>query len=171
MDPNDLVRQMIRLVGDDPDRAGLEDTPRRVIKAWGELFAGYGVSEDQIDAMLRKFDIGPYDAPVVVDRIPFYSFCEHHMLPFSGLARVTYQPGVEGVIGLSKIPRLVDVYARRLQVQERLTRQIAEAIGRHSLGAIVEIESTHHCLTARGRQARETTMKTRYQAGWVKGQN
>ena len=158
----DAIAYIIQYIGENPNRHGLTDTPARVLRSWKELYGGYKVSEDDVDGILRTFPMEGYHEPIVVDDIPFYSTCEHHMLPFYGTARVEYFPGKNGVIGLSKIPRVVNVYARRLQVQERLTRQIAVAIGRNANWAQVRLSARHLCLAARGRQARETTMQTRF---------
>lgn len=144
------VRTLIAWAGDDPDRSGLIDTPGRVLDAYEEFYAGYG--EDPADALERTFeDIGSYDDIVLVRDIPFYSHCEHHMVPFVGKAHVAYFPA-EKVVGLSKLARVVDTFARRLQTQERLTGQIVAAID-HTLkprGTAVMIEAEHQCMTIRG---------------------
>jgi GTP cyclohydrolase IA len=144
------VRTLIAWAGDNPDREGLRDTPQRVAKAYEDFYAGYGQSPE--DALDRTFeDLGGYDDIVLVRDIPFFSHCEHHMVPFVGKAHVAYYPG-EKVIGLSKLARVVDVFARRLQTQERLTGQIVAAID-ESLkprGVAVMIEAEHQCMTLRG---------------------
>ena len=120
------VRTLIAFVGDNPDREGLRDTPKRVIDAYEELYSGY--RECPVDVLERTFsEIGRYDDFVLVRDIAFNSHCEHHMMPFMGKAHIAYKP-VDRVVGLSKLARLVDVYARRLQTQERMTSQIATAI-------------------------------------------
>src|SRR6266446_4767977 len=120
------VRTLIAYVGDNPDREGLRDTPKRVIDAYEELYSGY--RECPVDVLERTFtEIGRYDDFVLVRDIAFNSHCEHHMMPFMGKAHIAYKP-VDRVVGLSKLARLVDVYARRLQTQERMTSQIATAI-------------------------------------------
>lgn len=144
------VRTLLAYMGEDPAREGLLDTPKRVIKAYDELFAGYREGgEDMLD---RTFgEIGTFDDMVLVKDIPFYSHCEHHMVPFYGKAHVAYFP-VERVVGLSKIARVVDVYARRLQTQEHLTSQIVRALD-DSLkprGIAVMIEAEHMCMSMRG---------------------
>ncbi len=144
------VRTLIAWAGDNPDREGLRDTPQRVAKAYEDFYAGYGQSPDE--SLDRTFeDLGGYDDIVLVRDIPFFSHCEHHMVPFVGKAHVAYYPG-EKVVGLSKLARVVDVFARRLQTQERLTSQIVAAID-ESLkprGIAVMIEAEHQCMTLRG---------------------
>lgn len=153
------VRQMLMAFGEDPSREGLQRTPNRVARMYSELLAGYRV--DPI-AMVNDalFDVN-YDEMVIVRDIEFYSLCEHHMLPFIGHAHVAYLPR-EKVIGLSKIPRIVDMFARRLQVQERMTRQIAEFIDEllHPLGVAVVVEGLHLCATMRGVKKHNARMTT-----------
>lgn len=146
----EAVRTLLRLVGEDPDRDGLVDTPRRVVKALHELTAGYG--QDPADVLTTTFDV-EYDGLVVVQRIPFHSLCEHHMLPFTGQATVGYIP-TDRVVGLSKLARLVDIFARRLQVQERMATQIADALVEHvhPRAAGVIITGHHTCMSMRGIQ-------------------
>jgi GTP cyclohydrolase IA len=144
------VRTLIAYVGDDPTREGLADTPQRFVAAYDELFRGYG--ECPVDVLDRTFsEIGTYDNLVLVRDIPFHSHCEHHMMPFSGKAHVAYMP-VERVVGLSKIARLIDVYARRLQTQEHLTSQVATAIDEilKPRGVAVLMEAEHTCMSMRG---------------------
>lgn len=144
------VRTLIAWAGDDPDRDGLRDTPQRVASAFEDFYAGYDQSPQ--DALDRTFeDLGDYDDIVLVRDIPFYSHCEHHMVPFVGKAHVAYYPG-EKVVGLSKLARVVDVFARRLQTQERLTGQIVSAIDEalKPRGIAVMIEAEHQCMTLRG---------------------
>jgi len=144
------VRTLLRWAGDDPDREGLRDTPRRVVKAYREFFAGYG--ENPEDILARVFEeVQNYDDLVLVRDIPFSSHCEHHMVPFVGKAHVAYYP-TGGVVGLSKLARLVDVYARRLQTQESMTAQIADAIANHlnPRGVAVMLEAEHMCMSMRG---------------------
>ena len=145
----DLVRRMLLELGENPDRDGLVDTPRRVDKSLRFLTSGY--TED-IDAVINSalFEVD-YSEMVIVKDIDFYSLCEHHLLPFFGKCHVAYVPRTR-VIGLSKIPRIVDVFARRLQVQERLTNEIAECIREKidPLGVAVVMEGTHLCMAMRG---------------------
>ena len=144
------VRTLIAYAGDNPDREGLRDTPKRVIDAYEELYSGY--RECPVDVLERTFtEIGRYDDFVLVRDIAFNSHCEHHMMPFMGKAHIAYKP-VDRVVGLSKLARLVDVYARRLQTQERMTSQIATAIEEilAPRGAAVMIEAEHMCMSLRG---------------------
>ena len=146
------VRTLIAYAGDDPVREGLLDTPARVVKSYDELFRGY--RECPLDVLDRTFsEIGAFDDMVLVRDIPFYSHCEHHMMPFIGKAHIGYVP-VKEVVGLSKLARLVDVYARRLQTQEHLTSQIITAI--HEIlqprGIAVMLEAEHMCMVLRGVQ-------------------
>ena len=144
------VRTLLRWAGDDPEREGLRDTPRRVAKAYREFFAGYAESPEDILSRVFK-EVENYDDLVLVRDIPFSSHCEHHMVPFVGKAHVAYYP-TNGVVGLSKLARLVDVYARRLQTQETMTAQIADAI-RDNLnprGVAVMLEAEHMCMSMRG---------------------
>ena len=146
------VRTLIAFAGDDPNREGLLDTPARVVKAYEELFRGY--RECPADVLERTFsEIGTYNDLVLIRDIPFYSHCEHHMAPFVGKAHIGYMP-VEKVVGLSKIARLIDVYARRLQTQERLTSQVATAIDEilKPSGVAVMLEAEHMCMAMRGVQ-------------------
>jgi len=144
------VRTLIAWAGDDPDREGLADTPRRVVKAYQEFYSGYGANPNT--ELARVFaEVEGYADMVVVRDITFYSHCEHHMAPFSGKAHVGYFPR-DGVVGLSKLARIVDMFSRRLQTQEALTAQIAGAIeeGLRSRGVAVMIEAEHSCMTMRG---------------------
>src|SRR5689334_19852359 len=145
----EAIRAMLRDLGEDPMREGLLDTPKRVEKAYRFLTSGYQANIDQVlNNALFTVD---YSEMVIVKDIDFYSLCEHHLLPFFGKCHVAYVPSTK-VIGLSKIPRLVDVFARRLQVQERLTNQIADTIQEkiHPLGVAVVMEATHLCMAMRG---------------------
>ncbi len=146
------VRTLIAWIGDDPQREGLLDTPRRVVNAYDELFGGYRRSPSEI--LDRTFgEIAGYDDLVVVRDIAFYSHCEHHMVPFVGQAHIAYWP-VERVVGLSKLARVVDVFARRLQTQEHLTAQVAAAIDDilKPRGVAVMLEAEHMCMAMRGVQ-------------------
>ncbi len=145
------VRTLLLWTGDDPEREGLRETPARVVKAYEELFSGY--KHDANEVLSRVFEeVQGYDDLVLVRDIPFNSHCEHHMLPFIGKAHIAYYVGEEGVVGLSKLARLVDIYARRLQTQEALTAQIIGAIEKHlrPRGAAVMLEAEHLCMSMRG---------------------
>ena len=149
------VRTLIAWAGDDPGREGLLETPARVAKAYGELFAGY--DQDAGEVLSKTFkEVGGYDDLVLVRDIPFYAHCEHHMVPFFGKAHIAYLPH-DGVVGLSKLSRLVDVYARRLQTQETMTAQIIDAINENlgPRGAAVMLEAEHMCMTMRGVKAHD----------------
>jgi GTP cyclohydrolase IA len=144
------VRTLLAYVGDNPDREGLLDTPKRVISAYEELYSGY--REDPVEVLDRTFaEMGTYDDLVLVRNIPFHSHCEHHMMPFYGRAHVAYMP-IERVVGLSKLARLIDVYARRLQTQEHLTSQVVTAIDEvlKPRGVAVMVEAEHTCMSLRG---------------------
>ncbi|MBG0808571.1 GTP cyclohydrolase I FolE [Methylosinus sp. H3A] len=144
------VRVLLRWAGDNPDREGLKETPRRVVKAYEEFFRGY--HEDAGEELARVFEeVEGYDDLVLVRDIPFFSHCEHHVVPFVGKAHIAYYP-TGGVVGLSKLARLVDVYARRLQTQEAMTAQIATAINQHLTprGVAVLVEAEHMCMSMRG---------------------
>ena len=144
------VREILAAIGEDPDRDGLRETPARVARAYAEAFAG--MRQDPAEVLRTVFEIG-HDELVLVCDIEVWSYCEHHMVPFTGVAHVGYIPGEHGhVTGLSKLARLVDVYAKRLQVQERLTTQIADALVTNlgPRGVIVVVECEHLCMTMRG---------------------
>jgi len=146
----DAVRTIIRWAGDDPDREGLLDTPRRVARAWQEYARGY--LENPADHLSRTFEeVGGYDEIVLLKGIPFQSHCEHHLAPIIGTASIAYLPGTR-VVGISKLARVLHGFARRLQVQERLTAQVADAIWEHlqPKGVAVVVEASHACMTARG---------------------
>jgi len=146
----EAVRTLILWAGDDPDREGLEGTPARVVRSYGEFFGGY--DQDPADVLKTTFsEVEGYDEMVVVRDIPLMSHCEHHMVPFLGKAHVAYLPDTR-VVGLSKLARVVEIYARRLQIQEKLTVQIADTINRElkPKGVAVVVEAQHQCMTMRG---------------------
>ncbi len=159
----EAVRTLIRWAGDDPAREGLRETPNRVAKAYREFYRGYAEDPDEI--LDRVFEeVEDYQDMVLVRDIPFYSHCEHHMVPFVGKAHIAYYPSA-GVVGLSKLARIVDVYARRLQTQETMTAQIAKVIDRalRPRGVAVLIEAEHMCMSMRGVQKQgSSTMTTQY---------
>jgi GTP cyclohydrolase I len=165
----ELYAEMIRRLGEDPERDGLLRTPERVEKSMAFLTQGYGQTVEQV-LQGALFDVA-YDEMVIVKDIEFYSLCEHHMLPFYGKAHVAYVP-TNKVIGLSKMARVVDVFARRLQVQERLTRQVAEAIDDaiHPQGVGVVLEAQHLCMMMRGVEKQHATTVTSAMLGAFKNQ-
>lgn len=163
VEAEEAVRTLIRWAGDDPSREGLLDTPQRVAKAYREFYKGY--REDAGDMLERVFEeVDGYKDMVLVRDIPFYSHCEHHMVPFVGKVHIGYYPS-GGVVGLSKLARVVEVYARRLQTQETMTAQIAQAIERSLKpgGVAVLVEAEHMCMSMRGVQKQgSSTMTTQY---------
>jgi GTP cyclohydrolase IA len=157
------VRTLIRWAGDDPEREGLHDTPKRVVKAYKELYSGY--KEDPSEILNKIFaEVEGYDDIVLVRDIPFYSHCEHHLVPFHGMVHIAYYP-TKGVVGLSKLARLVEIYGRRLQTQETMTSQIATALDKalEPRGVAVMIEAEHMCMSMRGVQkAGAMTLTTQF---------
>ncbi|MGH6820753.1 MAG: GTP cyclohydrolase I FolE [Methylocella sp.] len=154
------VRTLLAWAGDDPDREGLLDTPARVAKAFREYFSGY--DEDPVEALSRTFeDVGGYDDIVMLRDIEFNSHCEHHIAPFIGRAHVAYLP-TKAVVGISKLARVVDIYARRLQTQETMTAQIANCIDEQLApkGVAVMLEAVHTCMSMRGISKRNVTTIT-----------
>jgi GTP cyclohydrolase I len=165
----EIYAELLTRIGEDPTRDGLLDTPRRMEKSMAFLTKGYTQTVEEVlhDAL---FDVD-YDEMVIVKDIEFYSMCEHHMLPFYGRAHIAYVPNGK-VVGLSKIPRIVDVFARRLQVQERLTHQIAEAIDHaiHPEGVGVVLEAQHLCMMMRGVEKQDSATVTSSMVGVFKTQ-
>ncbi len=156
----DAIRTLIRWTGDDPEREGLLDTPKRVARAWREYCEGNGV--DPAYHLSRTFqEVGGYDELVLLKGIPFQSHCEHHMAPITGTASIAYMP-TDRVVGISKLARVLEGYARRLQVQERLTAQVAQCIwdNLHPQGVAVVIEAQHGCMTGRGVRTHGVGMTT-----------
>lgn len=163
----DAVREILSMIGEDPDREGLAKTPARVVRSYHELCAGY--QQDPADILSTSFEMDDVDenieyrGMVLLKQIEFHSLCEHHLLPFVGKAAVGYVPGDDGrVVGISKLARLVDVYARRLQCQERMTAQIADALVTHlePRGVIVVVEAEHFCMQMRGVSKQSSSMTT-----------
>lgn len=155
------IRTLIQAAGDDPDREGLRDTPARVARAYGEWFAGYAV--DPKELLQRVFtDADDYEETVLLRDIPFVSTCEHHMAPITGKAHVAYRPKGR-VVGISKLSRLVDAFARRLQLQERLTTQVARTLDEvlQPRGVAVIIEASHGCMSTRGVNKHGVSMVTK----------
>ncbi len=159
------VSTLLRFIGEDPDRDGLRDTPARVVKAWREMTSGYG--EDPAEILSRTFDESS-DEMILLRGISFYSTCEHHLLPFYGEAVIGYLPG--RVVGISKLARLVNCFAKRLQIQERMTRQIAEAIETHleARGVGVVLRAHHLCMGCRGVRQETTQMVTSSMLGTLR---
>jgi GTP cyclohydrolase I len=159
-DVADAIRTLIRWSGDDPSREGLIDTPKRVARAWKEYCRGY--AEDPAYHLSRIFhEVGGYDEIVLLKDIPFQSHCEHHMAPITGHAHIAYLPG-DYVVGISKLARVLHAFAQRLQVQERLTAEVADCIWENlkPQGVAVVIEATHGCMTGRGVRTPGVIMKT-----------
>jgi GTP cyclohydrolase I len=156
--PCEVVRATLRYIGEDPTREGLIDTPSRVVRSWNELFSGY--SKDP-KSVFKTFEDGACDELVLLKGIEFYSQCEHHMLPFFGKANIAYIPNGK-IIGISKLARLLEIYSRRLQVQERLTTQITKALDENlsPLGSACILQATHLCMCMRGVQKQNSVMVT-----------
>lgn len=150
------LKQIIRYIGDDPKREGLIETPKRIIKSWEKLFEGYKKNPKDI---FKTFIEGSCDEMVILKDIEFYSYCEHHFLPFFGKIHIGYLPNKK-VIGISKLARLIDIYARRLQIQEKMVSQIANAIMKYlkPKGCIVIAEAKHLCMISRGVEKKNSKM-------------
>jgi GTP cyclohydrolase I len=159
------VRNIIDSIGEDSDRQGLLQTPLRVAKAWNELTVGYKMDPAKI--LSTQFEIENYEQMILLRDIEFFSVCEHHMLPFFGRAHVAYIPGSKRVVGLSKLARLVECYAKRLQIQERMTSQIGSTILEllKPAGVGVIVQAQHTCMLARGISKQKAEMVTSYLAG------
>lgn len=155
----EAIRKILEGIGEDPDREGLSATPDRVTSAWKHIMGGY--HEDAAEIISKSSYLEKYDEMVVVRDIDFYSICEHHLLPFYGKAHVAYIPDGK-LVGLSKLPRLVDVFARRLQVQERMTQEIADTLVEHlsPRGVGVVVEGFHLCIAMRGVEKQNAWMTT-----------
>ncbi|WP_010298838.1 GTP cyclohydrolase I FolE [Candidatus Odyssella thessalonicensis] len=159
------IRTLISWAGDNPDREGLKQTPERVIRAFEEYFAGYG--EDPAAYLSRTFEeINGYDEIILLKDIRFESHCEHHMAPIIGYVHIAYLPN-KRVVGISKLARVVDIFAKRLQIQEKMTAEIAQAINStlRPLGVAVAIKATHQCMTCRGVHKTEVTLITTQMMG------
>ena len=154
----EVFKEIFNLIGDNPEREGLIDTPRRVVKSWTELYKGYNQKAEDI---LTVFSSDGYDQIVLLKDIEVYSMCEHHMLPFVGKAHVAYIPN-EKIVGISKLARLVDMYARRLQIQERIGQQVTDDLMRllNPKGAACIIEAQHLCMLMRGVNKQNSVMVT-----------
>lgn len=166
---SDVVRRMIEMIGDDPDRDGLRETPDRVVRSWDELFSGYG--QDPKD-FVKEFKTS-YDQILTIPAIDYFSMCEHHMLPFFGRVSIAILPNGSGkVLGASKYARIVEVYSRRLQIQEQMTQQIASAIegACRPKGVGVVVEGKHLCMMARGVRQQHAFMRTSCMLGVFRSQ-
>lgn len=152
------IREIFTFIGDNPEREGLIETPARMIKSWDKLFGGYKQNPEDI---MKTFTEGACDEMVILKDIEFYSTCEHHFLPFFGKINIAYIPNGR-VIGISKLARLIEIYARRLQIQERLVEQIANSIEKAlmPLGVFVMCEAQHFCMTSRGVEKQNSKMIT-----------
>ena len=152
------IYNILRSIGENPDREGLLDTPKRVAKSYKEIFGGY---EQDVDDILTTFENEGYDEMVTLRDIEFYSTCEHHMLPFMGTAHISYIPS-KRIVGLSKLARVLDVYSKRLQVQERLTTQVADILLEklNPKGVAVMLEAKHFCMLCRGARKQNSKMIT-----------
>ena len=161
------VRELLLAIGEDPDREGLAETPARVARMYEEIFAGM---EDDPKKYLKVFDEDNNDEMVVVRDIPIYSMCEHHLIPFFGKAHIAYIPGDGKVIGLSKLARIVNCFAKKPQLQERLTAQVADFLDEtlHPKGVAVVIEAEHLCMTMRGARASGAQTRTSALRGMMK---
>jgi GTP cyclohydrolase I len=155
----ELIEEILRRLGEDPAREGLQQTPARIVRSWKEIYGGYKQRAEEI--LVTQFCAGQYDEMVLLRDVEFYSTCEHHMLPFYGKAHIAYLPKNK-IVGLSKLARLLDMHARRLQVQERLTQAVATDLQRilQPRGVAVMIEGKHQCMCCRGVRKKEGTMVT-----------
>jgi len=159
-DIEDKIRGIISFIGDNPYREGLLETPKRIIKSWRELFSGY--KQDPREVLKKSFsETNGYDEMIILKQIDFFSFCEHHMLPFFGKCSIGYVPK-KRVVGISKLGRIVDVYAKRLQIQERMTQEIADVIESElkPRGVMVLVEAQHFCIVSRGVKKENAIMTT-----------
>jgi GTP cyclohydrolase I len=156
--PQDNVKRILQYIGEDPNRDGLQGTPDRVVRSYEELFCGYRTDPDEI---LKTFDLDDSDEMIVLRDIEFYSTCEHHLMPFFGKAHIAYIPSGP-VIGVSKLARLLEIFSRRVQIQERLTKQITDWLDKklEPLGSACHIEARHLCMTARGVNKQGSIMST-----------
>lgn len=164
----EAVRTLLRFAGEDPTREGLLETPKRVVKSYAEFFAGYEKKPETILSTTFE-EVAGYDEMIVLRDIEFASHCEHHMVPFTGKVHIAYIPKNK-VVGLSKLARLVDVYAKRLQIQEKLTAQIATSLNEvlQPKGVAVVVEATHMCMTMRGIRKPDAVMQTSQLTGLFK---
>ncbi len=159
VDSEELIREILVRIGEDPDREGLQRTPARIVRSWEEIYGGYEQRAEEI--LVTQFCAGKYDEMVLLRDVEFYSTCEHHLLPFYGKAHIAYLPKNK-IVGLSKLARLLDMHARRLQLQERLTQEVATDLQTilQPRGVAVMIEGKHQCMCCRGVRKKEGTMVT-----------
>ena len=157
-DPEISVKQILAFIGDNPNREGLKETPKRVVKSWEKLFGGYG---QNVRDTLKVFEDDTSDEMVILKDIEFYSTCEHHLLPFFGRAHIAYIPN-ESVVGISKLARILEIFSRRLQIQERICRQVTSALMEYlqPQGAACMLEAQHFCMTSRGVEKQNSIMIT-----------
>lgn len=155
----DSLKNILEFIGDDPEREGLKDTPARIVRSWEKLFGGY--KQNPADVLKANFQEGACHEMVILRDIEFYSTCEHHFLPFHGVVHVGYVPRKK-VVGISKLARLVEVFARRLQIQEKMVAQIADSIMKvlNAKGVCVIAEAQHFCMTSRGVEKQKSKMVT-----------
>jgi GTP cyclohydrolase I len=155
------LREVFKYLGENPEREGLLETPKRMIKSWGELFSGYDKKPEDVLTIFKEDDVIPYEQIILLKDIEFYSTCEHHFLPFVGQAHVAYIPK-DSVVGISKLARIVEIYARRMQIQERIGNQVTTALmdTLNAQGAACVIEAKHMCMSCRGVQKQHSTMVT-----------
>ncbi len=155
------VRELLIYLGENPDREGLSDTPNRVVKSFERLFGGYLQDPEDVLTTFEEDDVIPHDQIILLKDIEFYSTCEHHMLPFVGKAHVAYIPR-DKVVGISKLARIVEIFSRRLQIQERVGNQVSHALMTHlnAKGSACIIESKHFCMTCRGVEKQNSVMVT-----------
>lgn len=160
--PEDNIKRILQHIGEDPEREGLKETPSRVVRSYQDLFSGYKYKTDEdIQKLMKIFEDGACNEMVLLKNIEFVSMCEHHMLPFTGKAHIAYLPAGR-IVGVSKLARVLEVYARRLQVQERLTQQVTQALDVHlePKGSACIIEAVHECMTCRGVMKQNSVMVT-----------
>jgi len=154
-------QDMIKAVGDDPQREGLRDSPRRILRSWQRLYGGYQQKPEDVLTTFEEKELFPHNQIILLKNIEFYSTCEHHMLPFFGKAHIAYLPS-NRIVGISKLARILEIYARRLQLQERIGHQVTEALMTHlnAMGAACILEAQHFCMIARGVEKQNSIMVT-----------
>ena len=157
----DSLKNIFKHLGENPDREGLKNTPERMVKSWEQLFSGYKIEPKDIITVFKEDDVIPYNQIILLKDIEMYSTCEHHFLPFVGKAHVAYVPK-DKVVGISKLARIVEIYARRLQIQERIGNQVTQSIMEllNAQGAACIIEAKHFCMTSRGVNKQNSVMVT-----------